>query len=214
MGYILTSDTKMAAPIGSLAFRVSALLAGRSIAQRLACGTTKTVENHLRYFPKQAAPTTATAFQPTLRYSSSTSQLVETTDEPDVLYKRIVLLCKGHEEAVLDSYEQFVSMAAKELGLRLEKIHRPRRTYDRITLLKSVHVHKKHKVQYEIRTHYRVFHFKHLTGSTSNVFLEYVQRNLPEGVAMEVKKTALEKLPDELKPPETQSETAPVGTSQ
>ncbi|XP_066282304.1 small ribosomal subunit protein uS10m-like [Branchiostoma lanceolatum] len=203
----------MAAPCGILAFRVSALLAGRSIAQRLAYGPTKTAENHIRYFSKKAAPTTVTVFQPSLCYSSSTSQLVETTDEPDVLYKRIALLCKGHEEAVLDSYEQFVSMAAKELGLKLEKIHRPRRTYDRITLLKSVHVHKKAKVQYEIRTHYRVFHFKHLTGSTSNVFLEYVQRNLPEGVAMEVKKTALEKLPEELKPSETQSETAPVEAS-
>ncbi|XP_035666507.1 28S ribosomal protein S10, mitochondrial-like isoform X1 [Branchiostoma floridae] len=204
----------MAAPIGNLAFRVSALLAGRSIAQRLAHTTTKTAENHLRYFPKQAALTTATVFQPALCYSSGTSQLVETTDEPDVLYKKIVLLCKGHEEAVLDSYEQFVSMAAKQLGLNLEKIHRPRRTYDRITMLRSIHVHKKAKVQYEIRTHYRVFHFKHLTGSTSNVFLEYVQRNLPEGVAMEVKKTAIEKLPDNLKPPETQSETAPVEAPQ
>ena len=29
---------------------------------------------------------------------------------------------------------------------------------------------------------------KHLTGSTADVFLEYVERNLPEGVALKVTK--------------------------
>lgn len=33
-----------------------------------------------------------------------------------------------------------------------------------------------------------LFQLKHLTGSTANVYLEYIQRNLPEGVAMEIKK--------------------------
>lgn len=33
-----------------------------------------------------------------------------------------------------------------------------------------------------------LFQLKHLTGSTANVYLEYIQRNLPEGVAIEVKK--------------------------
>ena len=28
---------------------------------------------------------------------------------------------------------------------------------------------------------------KHLTGSTADTYLEYVQRNLPEGVSMKVK---------------------------
>ena len=28
---------------------------------------------------------------------------------------------------------------------------------------------------------------KHLTGSTADTFLEYVQRNLPEGVSMKVR---------------------------
>lgn len=30
------------------------------------------------------------------------------------------------------------------------------------------------------------FQFKHLTGSTADILLEYIQRNLPEGVAMKV----------------------------
>ena len=59
-----------------------------------------------------------------------------------------------------------------------------------MTLLKSKHVHKKHRVQYEIRTYYRFMHFLRLTGSTADTFLEYIQRNLPEGVAMKVTKVS------------------------
>uniref|UniRef100_A0A8C6ZBB6 Small ribosomal subunit protein uS10m n=1 Tax=Nothoprocta perdicaria TaxID=30464 RepID=A0A8C6ZBB6_NOTPE len=113
---------------------------------------------------------------------------VSISDEPETLYKRLSLLVKGHDRAVLDSYEFFAVLAAKELGISVEKVHRPPKTIERFTLLKSVHIFKKHRVQYEMRTHYLCLELKHVTGSTAAVYLEYVQRNLPEGVAMEVKK--------------------------
>ncbi|KAM6459690.1 small ribosomal subunit protein uS10m isoform 1-T1 [Liasis olivaceus] len=127
--------------------------------------------------------------------------LVSVSDEPDILYKRLAILVKGHDRAVLDSYEYVMVRAAKELGLSIEKIEKPPRKIERFTLLKSVHIYKKHRVQYEMRTHYQYIELKHLTGSTANVYLEYIQRNLPEGVAMEVKKTKLEKLPDHIQTP-------------
>lgn len=64
--------------------------------------------------------------------------------------------------------------------------------HERLTVLKSVHVHKKHRVQYETRTYYRFMDFAKLTGSTADTFLEYIQRNLPEGVAMKVTKVRLD----------------------
>ncbi|POI22812.1 hypothetical protein CIB84_013440, partial [Bambusicola thoracicus] len=111
--------------------------------------------------------------------------------------------------------------------------HKPPKKIERLTLLKSVHIYKKHRVQYEMRTHYTclevrkmstisiiintcehtvytVLHeiatsylhkLKHLTGSTAAVYLEYVERNLPEGVAMEVKKTKIEKIPEHIQEP-------------
>ncbi|KAH0622736.1 hypothetical protein JD844_025302 [Phrynosoma platyrhinos] len=127
--------------------------------------------------------------------------LVSISDEPDTLYKRLAVLVKGHDKTVLDSYEYFMVLAAKELGLSIEKVEEPRRKIERFTLLKSVHIYKKHRVQYEMRTHYRYMELKHLTGSTANVYLEYIQRNLPEGVAMEVKKTRLERLPEHIQTP-------------
>lgn len=37
---------------------------------------------------------------------------------------------------------------------------------------------------------------KNVTGDTADTFLEYIQRNIPEGVSMGVEQTALESLPD------------------
>uniref|UniRef100_A0A8D0H7X4 Small ribosomal subunit protein uS10m n=1 Tax=Sphenodon punctatus TaxID=8508 RepID=A0A8D0H7X4_SPHPU len=52
-----------------------------------------------------------------------------------------------------------------------------------------------------MRTHYRCLELKRLTGSTADVYLEYIQRNLPEGVAMEVTKTRFEKVPEHIQKP-------------
>ncbi|XP_009999190.1 PREDICTED: 28S ribosomal protein S10, mitochondrial [Chaetura pelagica] len=130
-----------------------------------------------------------------------TNPLVSISDEPETLYKRVSLLVKGHDKAVLDSYEYFAVLAATELGISVEKVHRPPKSIERLTLLKSVHIYKKHRVQYEMRTHYLCLELKYLTSSTAAVYLEYVQRNLPEGVAMEVKKTKIEKIPEHIQEP-------------
>ncbi|NXK78733.1 RT10 protein, partial [Amazona guildingii] len=130
-----------------------------------------------------------------------TNPLISISDEPEILYKRLSLLVKGHDKAVLDSYEYFAVLAAKELGISIEKVYNPPKKIERLTLLKSVHIYKKHRVQYEMRTHYLCLELKYITGSTAAVYLEYVQRNLPEGVAMEVKKTKIEKVPEHIKEP-------------
>lgn len=66
--------------------------------------------------------------------------------------------------------------------------------HERLTLLKSIFVHKKHRVQYERRTYYRYIDVFKLTGSTADTFLEYLQRNLPEGVAMKATRVRYELL--------------------
>ncbi|XP_063958687.1 small ribosomal subunit protein uS10m-like [Lytechinus pictus] len=172
-------------------------------------------------------PTGSTLPKPTLvaqcvRLSSSpyttssqhTQQVQTNEDEPDKLYKWIELKVKGHDDAVLDSYTKYVNLAATELDIQIESIAKPFRNIRRLTLLKSRHVYKKHRVQYEMRTYYRVIKLKHLTGSTASVFLEYIQRNLPEGVAMQVQKCSIEKLPAHLQsPPEELEEDLEVTSS-
>ncbi|XP_054617803.1 probable 28S ribosomal protein S10, mitochondrial [Dunckerocampus dactyliophorus] len=133
--------------------------------------------------------------------SSTVSSPITITDQPDTLFQKVTVLVKGHDWAVLDSYEYFATMAAKELGITVSNVFEPPKDIERLTVLKSVHIFKKHRVQYEMRTHYRCIELSHLTGSTAQVYLEYIQRNLPESIAMQVTKIAMEKVPDHITEP-------------
>ncbi|XP_056284538.1 probable 28S ribosomal protein S10, mitochondrial [Pseudoliparis swirei] len=142
----------------------------------------------------------STSFHTTTVFSSTPSSIT-VTEEADTLFQKVSLLVKGHDRAVLDSYELFATTAAKELNITINKVHEQPKDMDRFTLLKSVHIFKNHRVQYEMRTHYRCIELAHITGCTAQVYLEYVQRNLPEGVAMAVTKTTMEKVPDHILKP-------------
>lgn len=52
--------------------------------------------------------------------------------------------------------------------------------------LRAKFAKKKYQLHYETRTHIKRMSVYHVTGSTASTFLEYIQRNLPEGVAMKV----------------------------
>ncbi|KAL6430258.1 hypothetical protein ACFW04_007764 [Cataglyphis niger] len=127
------------------------------------------------------------------------SSLSTNTGIPDKLYKKIEIEVRGNDPAVLKSYGEFAVMAANHLNINVCRNTAPRKAiHERWTVLKSAHVHKKHRVQYEIRTYYRYLDFLKLTGSTADTFIEYLQRNLPEGVAMKVTKIELQKLPESI----------------
>ncbi|XP_058818545.1 small ribosomal subunit protein uS10m [Topomyia yanbarensis] len=119
---------------------------------------------------------------------------------PDKLYSRVELEMKGIDPEVMKSYAYFAQTAAGHLDIEVGKQWALRKAVkDRLTLLKSVHIYKKHRVQYEIRNYYRFMHFHKLTGSTLDTFLEYIERNLPEGVALKVTKVELQEMPEHLR---------------
>lgn len=127
-------------------------------------------------------------------YAKVKRQLYYEDGEPDVLYRRLEVKCLAHEPNLLDSYQSFVEMATHGLRIPVE-VEEPCRVVERKTVLRSAFVHKDIRTQYEWYTHYRLFKFTHLTGSTADTILEYLQRNMPEGMAMEVTKTRVERLP-------------------
>ncbi|XP_033353892.1 28S ribosomal protein S10, mitochondrial [Bombus vosnesenskii] len=123
-----------------------------------------------------------------------------TESEPDKLYKKLEIEVRGNDPAVLRSYGEFAVVVAGHLDITVGRhvaIRKP--IFERLTLLKSVHVHKKHRVQYERRTYYRYVDLFNLTGSTADTYLEYIERNLPEGVAMKITKVELQTLPKTVK---------------
>jgi len=121
---------------------------------------------------------------------------------PDKLYKTIDIELRAHEPAVLRSFSWFATTAAKHLAVPVEKSWAPEEPHkERKTLLRAAFVNKKHRVQYEMRTYYHFLRVARLTGSTADTYLEYVQRNLPEGVAMKVTRHEVRHLPAHLVPP-------------
>ncbi|XP_069685611.1 small ribosomal subunit protein uS10m [Periplaneta americana] len=138
------------------------------------------------------------------RMFSSSASLTkpEESGDLDKLYRMVEVEIRGNDPAVLKSYSWFTTTAARELGITVGECWTPRKAnHDRLTLLKSVHIYKKHRVQYEIRTYFRFMQFLRLTGSTADTFLEYIQRNLPEGVAMKVTKVEIKSMPQHISVP-------------
>lgn len=149
-----------------------------------------------------------------IRHSSSiVSQDIDPT--PDKLYSKIVCELRANDPAVMKSYSIFATTAAKHLNIEVGECYAEKKAHhERYTLLRSVHVVKRCRVQYEVRTYFRWMNFHKLTGSTADTFLEYIERNLPEGVALKVTKYELQRLPSHLVPPtllnSTSSETSAV----
>lgn len=137
---------------------------------------------------------------------------------PDKLLRYLWIKCSSHHPAVLDSYSIFLTTAAKHLGVNHVATEDPFRTIKRRTLLASRFVHKKYRVQYEFRAYYRNWCFENLTGSTADTFLEYAERNTPEGVLLIAEKHELSPLPFELENDKlesvSESETRPSTSSE
>nr|SVE85840.1 EOG090X0GP9 [Daphnia pulicaria] len=127
------------------------------------------------------------------------SQRVNHSEKKDVLYGSVEVEIHSGEPAVLLSYEWFATYAAKQLGITIGKCWAPQKPHHhRLTLLKSVHIYKKHRVQYEVRTYFRHMIYERLTESTLKTFLEYIQRNVPEGVSLKISKKSFMNLPAQL----------------
>lgn len=156
--------------------------------------------NNFKWIPPQSF----SSCTPLLRLSSqlspsspsSESSAQKVNPVPERLFIQIDLELRAHQPAVLKSYAWFLEEVARILDVGVivsegeEDPHKVRKT-----LLKPVFAHSKHRVQYEMRTYYWLIQLSQLTQSTRDTYLEYVQRNLPEGVSMVVRNHEIRPLP-------------------
>ncbi|CAD5210091.1 unnamed protein product [Bursaphelenchus okinawaensis] len=115
----------------------------------------------------------------------------EVTDIPDKLFSKVQIEVRGHDKAVLLSYTNFIKNACSLLNIETSSVRHLRYSKWIQPLLRAKFARKKYKLHYEIRTEKKQIDLYHLTGSTSSTFLEYAQRNIPEGVAMRVDYTEI-----------------------
>uniref|UniRef100_A0A1I7U8X8 Small ribosomal subunit protein uS10m n=1 Tax=Caenorhabditis tropicalis TaxID=1561998 RepID=A0A1I7U8X8_9PELO len=114
---------------------------------------------------------------------------------PDKLYSSIEIEYRAHDKEVLKSYTTFLQQVCQHLEIaqgRHEVLPYIRWVQP---ALRSKFVHKKYKLHYETRTHISKLEILNVTGSTASTFLEYIERNIPEGVGMRVGFTELQPLP-------------------
>ena len=71
-------------------------------------------------------------------------------------FDRINIKVKGYDHPVLDSYVKFVSRAANNLDIEIHGTAALPTRVKKFTVLKSPHIYKKHRVQFETRTHARL----------------------------------------------------------
>lgn len=138
------------------------------------------------------------------RFSSvASSENAMNITEPalDKLYKTLEIELRGNDPAVLRSFSKFAVTTGNHFNIETKAWSNKLPEHERFTVLKSVHVNKKHRVQYEYRTYFSFLQYSKLTGSTANTLLEYIQRNLPEGVALKATKVEIQKIPEHLAPP-------------
>ncbi|VDL75366.1 unnamed protein product [Nippostrongylus brasiliensis] len=118
---------------------------------------------------------------------------------PDKLYSSIELEYRGHDPEVLKSYTKFLESVCTHLDITRGQFQVLPYVRWVQPALRSKFVHKKYKLHYETRTHITKFEVLNLTGSTASTFLEYIQRNIPEGVGMRVGYVEMQPLPPTIK---------------
>uniref|UniRef100_A0A914Z134 Small ribosomal subunit protein uS10m n=1 Tax=Panagrolaimus superbus TaxID=310955 RepID=A0A914Z134_9BILA len=117
------------------------------------------------------------------------TQLTQSTSaqpKPDKLFKKIEFEVRGHDKAVLKSYMTFVQSACGHLDINYTEVENLPYVRWVEWLLRSKFVHKKYKLHYETRTYIKKCSVYYITGSTASTLVEYLQRQVPEGVGMKV----------------------------
>ena len=98
--------------------------------------------------------------------------------------QKIRIRMESYENAILDQYAVEIVEVAKRTGAKVSgPVPLPTRI-ERYTVLRSPHVDKKSREQFEIRTHRRVIDLTELTAKTMDALSKL---NLPAGVEVRIK---------------------------
>ena len=96
---------------------------------------------------------------------------------------------RGFEPSVLDNYTRFVQAVARKMGVTVSgTVPLPRRIR-RFTVLRSPHIDKKSREQFEMRTSARLIQVVNTAPEVATTFVKYVEEHLPSGVALRVTET-------------------------
>uniref|UniRef100_A0A915PI91 Small ribosomal subunit protein uS10m n=1 Tax=Setaria digitata TaxID=48799 RepID=A0A915PI91_9BILA len=148
----------------------------------------------------RSSPCIASTFRFYMDVASPLTSSFEQNSAPELdrLFKRIELEYRGHDKMVLKSYTTFLKAVCDHLEIDVVSIKVFPYVWWIQNALRAKFAKKKNQLHYETRTHIRQFTIQNVTGSTASTFLEYIQRNIPEGVAMKVSYDEIAMLPESI----------------
>eukprot|EP00117_Sycon_ciliatum_P014080 scpid91388/ scgid14491/ Probable 28S ribosomal protein S10, mitochondrial len=110
-------------------------------------------------------------------------------------YREVHMEVYAYDHILLESYCIYVRYAAACLGIHCSSAVKYPQLIHKTTVNKSPFIFSDAKAQYEMRQYQTSVYLWNVTGTTANVFLEYIQRNLSAGLGMNVHTETLERLP-------------------
>jgi small subunit ribosomal protein S10 len=104
-------------------------------------------------------------------------------------YVMASLRFRGYDPSMLDNYTRFVQAVGRQMGVTLSgTVPLPRRIR-RFTVLRSPHIDKKSREQFEMRTSSRLIQVVNTAPEAVVPFVRYVDTHLPSGIALRITET-------------------------
>jgi small subunit ribosomal protein S10 len=98
----------------------------------------------------------------------------------------MALYLKAFDFKILDQTVNKIINTSSKFGILISGPIRLPTKIKKFTVLRSPHIDKKSREQFEIRTHKRLLNIFNTKENTINTFLKYVEDNLPSGVNLKI----------------------------
>ncbi len=102
------------------------------------------------------------------------------------LKEKIKIRLEAYDHRILDKAAQDIVDTAKRTGAKVAGPVPMPTLIERFTVLRSPHIDKKSREQFEVRTHFRVIEIIEPTAKTNEVFSKV---DVPAGVDIKIKQT-------------------------
>jgi len=121
------------------------------------------------------------------------------SQESPLAYSNLLIKLEGLDDGVLDHYCQFVISACKMMKLQVNKKFNLVTENFSQTLAFPPDSYKKGNVTYHFKKHGRMIQVAQLPAEKSDIFIQYLQDNIPPGVSLHME---LKKWQDFVAPPD------------
>jgi small subunit ribosomal protein S10 len=128
------------------------------------------------------------------RLSNGAAPQQTTSELPALQYPRCHLSFRSYDTAMLDAFANFSRSIASALDISVTGVIPIPTHIRRFTVLKSPHVHKKHRDQLEIRTHKRLLKLSNASHETLETYILYIKNHLPSEIGLKVSTFSYERL--------------------